>query len=127
MEAGQIEYIGEEKARDAEVWSDSARVEGFKSRRVGESEGAAVTGIVLADKLAGMFHFGKSWYTPGSFRKSGKQRSYGIRNLEECVSRRKERTKKVAFRRCVLRTIPRMEIVGRHPGNFVKECGTAWL
>jgi hypothetical protein len=48
MEAGQIEYIGEEKARDAEVWSDSARVEGFKSRRVGESEGAAVTGIVLA-------------------------------------------------------------------------------
>ena len=102
-----------------------SRVEELESWRVGGRSGDWDS--LGRDKLAGMFHFGKSWYTPGSFRKSGKQRSYGIRNLEECVSRRKERTKKVAFRRCVLRTIPRMEIVGRHPGNFEKECGTAWL
>jgi hypothetical protein len=30
------------------------------------------------------FQIGKSWYTPGSFRKSGKQGTCGIRNLEEC-------------------------------------------
>ncbi len=91
--AGQIEYIGEEKTRGAEVSSDSARVEGFKSRRVGELESRRVGGrsgdrdSLGRDKLAGMFHFGKSWYTPGSFRKSGTQWTYGIRNLEECVSR----------------------------------------
>src|SRR4029077_8291577 len=29
---------------------------------------------------------GSCWCTPGSFRKNGKHRTYGIRNLEECVS-----------------------------------------
>jgi hypothetical protein len=33
------------------------------------------------------FQNGNLWYTPGSFRKSGKYRGYRIRNLEECVSR----------------------------------------
>jgi len=32
---------------------------------------------------SGEFQNGNLWYTPGSFRKSGKQRTYRIRNLEE--------------------------------------------
>src|SRR6266436_5767325 len=34
----------------------------------------------------GMNHNGNCWYTPGGFRKSGKQRSYGIRKMKECAS-----------------------------------------
>ena len=44
------------------------------------------------------FQNGNYWYTPGSFRKSGKQRTYGIRNLEECVRRLNK--KDLASRNC---------------------------
>ena len=40
---------------------------------------------------------GKSWYTPGSFRKSGKQWIYRIRNLEEYAVHRKEGSCKMIF------------------------------
>ena len=39
-----------------------------------------------ASALLKAFQNGNCWYTPGSFRKSGKQRTYRIRNLEECGS-----------------------------------------
>jgi len=39
-------------------------------------------------RKAGTYRFGNCWYTPGSFRKSGKQRSCGIRNLEEGTEKR---------------------------------------
>ena len=49
-------------------------------------------------KMAGVaFQIGKSWYTPGGFRKSGKQRAYRIRNLEECVANRKQGIYKSRF------------------------------
>src|SRR6266436_3333893 len=44
----------------------------------------------LAAALLKVFQNGKSWYTPGSFRKSAKERSYRIRNLEECAAHRKQ-------------------------------------
>src|SRR5216684_2425834 len=39
--------------------------------------------IVPVPTGAGTFRFGNCWYTPRQFRKSGKQRGCGIRNLEE--------------------------------------------
>ncbi len=32
------------------------------------------------------FQNGNCWYTPGSFRKSGKQKGYRIRKMKECGS-----------------------------------------
>ncbi len=47
-------------------------------------------GLELEERSEGAeFQNGNCWYTPGSFRKSGKQRSHGIRNLEECATHRK--------------------------------------
>src|SRR5712664_2164403 len=51
----------------------------------------------LAPALVKVFQNGKSWYTPGSFRMSGKQRSYRIRNLEECAAHRKQTVCKMTF------------------------------
>src|SRR5712692_12042334 len=44
------------------------------------------------------FQNGNCWYTPGSFRKSGKHRTCGIRNLEECVTAWKQRGEFEYFR-----------------------------
>jgi len=47
--------------------------------------------------MRGEFQNGNVGIHPGSFRKSGKQRTYGIRNLEECVAQRKQGICKSAF------------------------------
>src|SRR6266446_7848880 len=68
--------------------------------------------------MASEFHNGKSWYTPGSFCKSGKYRTYAIRKIKECATGTNERGYKCMF--CIRKSTPAQGRETKESGPFAK-------
>jgi hypothetical protein len=71
-----------------------------------------------AKGCASEFHNGKSWYTPGSFYKSGKYRTYAIRKIKECATGTNERGYKCMF--CIRKSTPAQGRETKESGPFAK-------